>query len=272
MTELQGDSTPVDTTPFKAPPTAKEWLMRFRTQKPLQGELDTETLQKALEHAISFRETELNNLWERAKFMWLLQSAAILGLVYITRSLSNGDSVPSTAYAVAGLGFIISLISFFVTKTSKFWHNHWEHIIDVLEDGCLGPLYKTLMIDLVPNKRCSKPDTLQQLFGARRTSFLNLLQFVNIAFVGFWVFIIAKDIFPVLYFLLVELDDFPIVVAAWGYTVLLVLVLFAIFWKAIPHVFVSRDKKQEKTGKLVVVRNYDFILKEKIEEGQGDSQ
>jgi len=41
------------------------------------------------------------------------------------------------------LGIVFSLCWYLVNRASKFWQLNWEKHLDVIEDGIIGPLYKT---------------------------------------------------------------------------------------------------------------------------------
>lgn len=102
-------------------------------------------MEKALEMALDTRKFEIELYWKRATYF-----ATFIGLMFtsycVVASAVQFQS-EETRYEmllfISALGVFSSLCWFLVNKGSKYWQENWEFHVDLLEDGVMGPLYKT---------------------------------------------------------------------------------------------------------------------------------
>jgi len=95
---------------------------------------------EALKQALDIRKFEIELYWKRAGYFWTFIAAAFAGYFALGR---DGDIV--STYVVTCLGFLFSLAWYFVNRGSGAWQRNWEAHVDLLEDGIMGPLYKTTL-------------------------------------------------------------------------------------------------------------------------------
>jgi hypothetical protein len=91
--------------------------------------------------ALDIRKFEIDLYWKRAVYFWAFIAAAFAGYFTVQKSASH-DQIP---FVVACLGFLFSVAWYFVNRGSKAWQQNWELHVDLLEDGMVGPLYKTIL-------------------------------------------------------------------------------------------------------------------------------
>ena len=78
---------------------------------------------RALDRALDIRKFEIELYWKRATYFWTFIGATFAGY--------------GAVQVAAGATELI--------KTSKQWQENWENHVDMLEDGEVGPLYKTVL-------------------------------------------------------------------------------------------------------------------------------
>jgi hypothetical protein len=105
---------------------------------------DKEKTKAALDLALDIRKFEIGLYWQRAAYFWALIAAAFAGYFAILGSEKLPDK-EYLAYIVSCIGFIFTWAWFLVNRGSKFWQENWENHVDMLEDGVVGPLYKTIL-------------------------------------------------------------------------------------------------------------------------------
>ena len=110
-------------------------------------ELETSKTEKALNVALDIRKFEIGLYWTRAAYFW-----TFIGISFAAygAELDSKDHYPKKAemlLAISCVGFVFSLAWYFVNRASKFWQENWEKHVDLLEDGVIGPLYKTVVRD-----------------------------------------------------------------------------------------------------------------------------
>ena len=101
---------------------------------------------RALTLALDIRKFEIELYWKRATYFWGFIAAAFAGYAITYKTVS--DHEPWLNLLFSSLGLIFSWAWFLVNRGSKFWQQNWEGHVDLLEDITLGPLYKTLAIDV----------------------------------------------------------------------------------------------------------------------------
>jgi hypothetical protein len=99
---------------------------------------------RALEHALDIRKFEIALYWQRAAYFWALIAIAAAGYFLVLGQTGLPDS-HFLAFVVANAGFVFTWAWFLVNRGSKFWQENWENHVDMLEDGIVGPLYKTVL-------------------------------------------------------------------------------------------------------------------------------
>ena len=75
--------------------------------------------------AVNTRNLEIGLFWQRSNYFMVLNTAIAIGFF----SLKNAVYAP----LLAALGFIVSLLWFFVNLGSKYWQSRWEERASILE-------------------------------------------------------------------------------------------------------------------------------------------
>ena len=105
---------------------------------------DKERAKAALELALDIRKFEIGLYWQRAAYFWALIAAAFAGYFAILSADKLSDK-EYLAYVLSCIGLIFTWAWFLVNRGSKYWQENWENHVDMLEDGVVGPLYKTIL-------------------------------------------------------------------------------------------------------------------------------
>lgn len=110
-------------------------------------ETQTSKAEKALDIALDVRKFEIGLYWTRAAYFW-----TFIGISFAAygTELDSKDKYPKKAemlLVISCIGLVFSLAWYFVNRASKFWQENWEKHVDLLEDGVIGPLYKTVIRD-----------------------------------------------------------------------------------------------------------------------------
>lgn len=100
---------------------------------------------EALDYAIQERHFEIELYWKRAAYAWTLIAAAFTAY-FLAEGVENDHVRETLTSIISGLGFFLSLGAMLMNRGSKFWQEHWEHKVELLEDSVIGPLYKTASI------------------------------------------------------------------------------------------------------------------------------
>lgn len=104
---------------------------------------------KAYEVALDIRKFEIELLWKRAGYFWLLLAALMtaLGIVLTagSKEVLSLDRREQIALLLSCSGAVFSYCWAIVNSASKSWQRNWEFQVDVLEDIVVGPLYKTVL-------------------------------------------------------------------------------------------------------------------------------
>jgi len=95
---------------------------------------------EALNIAIETRKLEVDLYWRRAAYFWTLSTVAFTGFF----ALQNSDNAPKGSLVIVScIGFLFSFAWLLANRGAKHWQANWEAQVDMLEDGIIGPLFKT---------------------------------------------------------------------------------------------------------------------------------
>lgn len=106
----------------------------------------------ALEHALDIRKFEIELYWKRANYFWTFIAATFAGYAAV-QTLEAGSSRTDLSVLLSCLGVVLSFGWFCANRGSKQWQENWENHVDLLEDGVVGPLYKTMLFRPPPTRR-----------------------------------------------------------------------------------------------------------------------
>src|SRR5687767_7582000 len=97
----------------------------------------------ALEHALETRKFEIELYWKRATYFWTFIAAAFAayGVIQASKDIAQKTHL---SVLVGVLGVVFSFAWQAVNRGSKHWQENWENHVASLEDGIIGPLYKTM--------------------------------------------------------------------------------------------------------------------------------
>ncbi len=95
----------------------------------------------ALKYAYDIHKFEIELYWKRASYFWVLIGAALVAYIAVVAS-DSGNYKRELSVVISCLGLVFSCAWLAVNKGSKFWQDHWENHVDMLEDEHIGPLYK----------------------------------------------------------------------------------------------------------------------------------
>ncbi len=99
---------------------------------------------KAFELAHDIRKFEIDLLWKRAGYFWLLLAALATSLGIVVSSGRTGfEHRDEIALVISCAGSVVALGWWLANHASRQWQKNWEYQVDVLEDAVVGPLYKT---------------------------------------------------------------------------------------------------------------------------------
>jgi hypothetical protein len=154
--------------------------------KPMQKE----RLEKALDHALDIRKFEIELYWKRATYFWTLIASAFAAHFVILNSDHMADN-NFNAYVVGCIGFLFTFAWLQVNRGSKQWQENWENHVDLLEDGVVGPLYKTIL-----SRPAGSGTVMQKLVtGPSNISVSKTNQIVNLFTMAVWL-LLGWNILP----------------------------------------------------------------------------
>lgn len=99
---------------------------------------------KALTQALDIRKFEIEMYWKRATYFWTLIAATLAGYA----AVRAGEKIQDREFlsvVLSSLGLLFAFAWYCVNRGSKQWQENWENQVDMLEDGVIGPLYKTIL-------------------------------------------------------------------------------------------------------------------------------
>jgi hypothetical protein len=138
---------------------------------------------KALDLALDIRKFEIGLYWQRAAYFWALIAAAFAGY-FALLSADHLDDKRYLAYVVSCIGLIFTWAWFLVNRGSKFWQENWENHVDMLEDGIVGPLYKTVL---------RGPEEVS-LMGPKALSVSRINQWVSLFTICIWLALLQNSL------------------------------------------------------------------------------
>lgn len=195
---------------------------------PINGEGPPVTkAQQALEHALDIRKFEIEMYWKRATYFWAFIAAALAGYGVVQNSeYAASERATQLSVLIGALGFVFSFAWFCANRGSKHWQENWENHVDLLEDGVMGPLYKTVLQRAAIQKHWytlgGAWDRLARfLSGPRKLSVSKINQVTSLFVVGLWVPMVFRVLPP--FHLSARIDWFLVSVIAWaGFASLLI--------------------------------------------------
>lgn len=102
-------------------------------------------LEQALTYAVQERRFEIELYWKRATYSW-----ALLGGVFVAYfAVATSDSIVAKELiqsVIGWLGLLVSTAWYLINRGSKFWQEHWEQKVELLENEIIGPVYKTASV------------------------------------------------------------------------------------------------------------------------------
>jgi hypothetical protein len=142
----------------------------------------------ALDLALDIRKFEIGLYWQRAAYFWALIAAAFAGYFAILSAEKLADR-EYLAYIVSCIGLIFSWAWFLVNSGSKYWQENWENHVDMLEDGVVGPLYKTIL-----HRPSDRPFFEKYIFGPQAISVSRVNLGVSIFSLFIWIALILHSL------------------------------------------------------------------------------
>lgn len=113
-----------------------------KEKKKLKKEIKTANikLEEQLKRSYELRDFEIELYWKRAQYFWgfiaVIYAGYFLMITYDKHPISN-----ELLSIVCSIGSVFSFGWYLVNRGSKKWHEHWENIINELEDKLEKPLY-----------------------------------------------------------------------------------------------------------------------------------
>jgi hypothetical protein len=144
----------------------------------------------ALDLALDIRKFEISLYWQRAAYFWALIAATFAGYFAILSAEKLVDK-GYLAYIVSCIGFIFSWAWFLVNTGSKYWQENWENHVDMLEDGVVGPLYKTIL-----HRPSSRNVFEKYVFGPQAISVSRVNLGISIFTLCIWIALICHSLPP----------------------------------------------------------------------------
>nr|WP_298127529.1 hypothetical protein [uncultured Pseudoxanthomonas sp.] len=109
----------------------------YRYRKSFAGKEE-----RAFEVALEARRFEIQMYWTRTAYFWTISAAALAGF-FALESQEGVDRI--YPFSVSCIGAVLAFGWGLANKGSKYWHENWEHHVQLLEDPIVGPLHKTLI-------------------------------------------------------------------------------------------------------------------------------
>jgi hypothetical protein len=151
------------------------------------------TRDKALERALDIRKFEIELYWKRATYFWTFIAVTLAGYAAVQASDAIAEK-KDLSVVLSCLGVLFSVGWHCVNRGSKQWQENWENHVDMLEDGVIGPLYKTIL-------RRRPPENLNEHFinaitGPWPVSVSGINQIISIYVVLLWLVLLYKSLAP----------------------------------------------------------------------------
>lgn len=155
----------------------------------------TDVREEALKHAMDIRKFEIDLYWKRAAYFWAFIGASLAGYGAVRASATVATSDKrDLSVLLSCLGAIFSFGWYCVNRGSKQWQENWENHVDMLEDGVIGPLYKTVLRRPKPVTAKEKIDNV--LTGPARFSVSRINQIISLYVVALWLGLLVNALGP----------------------------------------------------------------------------
>jgi len=149
---------------------------------------DFDKAKRTFDFVVRTREFEIELYWKRATYFWAFIAATFTAYLVLATT-DDKENFEFETFLIICVGYILSLAWHLTNLGSKFWQRHWEKHLDLLEDGIVGPLYKTV-------------------YSTQSYSVSKINSIVSFCFVIFWVFLGFKDFFGSNFFFSLNPCDF----------------------------------------------------------------
>jgi hypothetical protein len=116
---------------------------RIRNKEEYFKEFPEHVRAEALKNILDIRKFEIELYWKRAAYFWAFIGAVFVGYFALLSAPKPTGLHHRGQFILITLGVMFSLCWYLVNRGSKFWQQNWETHLDVMEDGLIGPLYKT---------------------------------------------------------------------------------------------------------------------------------
>lgn len=104
-----------------------------------------EKVESALRRAHEIRQFEIELLWKRATYAAIFQTLLFAALGFTFSRYHTPEGTHIFRFILSIVGIFSAFFWHLINRGSKFWHENWEHHIDLLEDESEGRLHKTVL-------------------------------------------------------------------------------------------------------------------------------
>lgn len=99
-------------------------------------------LEEQLKRAYELRDFEITHYWKRAQYFWSFLAVIYAGFFASLIASSKGNKIDiEYVLIICSIGCVFSFAWYLVNRGSKRWQEHWEIVINDLEDKLNKPLY-----------------------------------------------------------------------------------------------------------------------------------
>jgi hypothetical protein len=147
--------------------------------------MDDTKLKHQLKRAYELRDFEISHYWKRAQYFWGFLAVIYAGF-FATLIAFNKENNFAIEYVliVCSIGCLFSFAWYLVNRGSKRWQEHWENVINKLEDSLNVSLY------------IRKPKVESEFFNAGNFSVsrinITVSFFVFFSWISLWLFSAIK--------------------------------------------------------------------------------
>jgi hypothetical protein len=144
-----------------------------------------EKLEEQLKRAYELRDFEITHYWKRAQYFWGFLAVIYAGFFATLITHSKGNKIYiEYILIICSVGCVFSFAWYLVNRGSKRWQEHWENIINDLENKLNKPLYSL------------KPEVDTSLFNAGNFSVsrinITVSFIVFISWIALWLFTVIN--------------------------------------------------------------------------------
>lgn len=115
---------------------------KFESAAAYLAQFPLDKREKALEYAIQERRLEIELYWKRATYIITLNAAALTAF-FLAAKIDDQKSQTLLMILIGVFGMVVSFVAMGINFGGKFWQQHWERMVELLENDVIGPLYKT---------------------------------------------------------------------------------------------------------------------------------